>query len=245
MALTSTTYKAIIVTILLSTAVVFLGFTLHINKKSELIAETYYNLEPEDLDKEKPKEELQDIIESLDKLLSSSTNQAYNETKIYKASSDKAFNERLEEIQNRNTTDNSPENNQTESASTTNENVLNSENNTTFSDINNLISEKKRASTGANTNINTNSSISYSLTNRTKINIPPPVYLCEKAGKIIVNITVNSKGYVVDAYYNNASSSNDGCLVDHALEYAKAAKFNADASKKSQLGSITFYFKGK
>jgi len=52
MALTSNTYKALIATTLLSSAVVFLGFTMHINKKSEFIAETFYDLEPENLEDE-------------------------------------------------------------------------------------------------------------------------------------------------------------------------------------------------
>jgi len=244
MALTSNTYKALIATTLLSSAVVFLGFTMHINKKSEFIAETFYDLEPENLEDESPQEELEDIIESLDKLLSESTNQAYNETKKYEAPDDKAFNERLEEIQNRNNPDNNPEASETETSSS-GQSKTDTEDNSEFSKINDLISEKKRAAASGEINVNKNSSISYSLTNRTKTHIPPPVYLCQKGGKIIVNITVNSNGIVTDAYFNNASSSKDGCMVDHALEYAKAARFNADASKNSQLGSITFYFKGK
>ena len=61
----------------------------------------------------------------------------------------------------------------------------------------------------------------------------------------MVNITVNASGDVTDAYVNNSSTSSNECLIDHALEYAKEARFNADASKPSQLGSITFYFIGK
>ena len=44
---------------------------------------------------------------------------------------------------------------------------------------------------------------------------------------------------------NSSSSSENGCLIDHALEYAKASKFNRDPKKASQIGTITFLFQGK
>lgn len=245
MAITRNTYKALIATTLLSTAVLFLGFTMHINKKSEFITETLYNLEPEKLEEAPKQEKLEDIIESLDKLLSKSTNLAYNETKEYDATDDEIFNESLEEIENDNSTENAPEALENKSSSTANQSKTTTKDNTAFSEINKLISEKKQSSSGVSNNVNKNSSISYSLTNRIKIYISPPIYLCQKAGKIVINIMVNSKGIVTDTYFNNSSSSKDGCMVDHALEYAKTARFNADTSKNSQLGSITFYFKGK
>lgn len=232
------TYKALIATTVLSTAVVFLGFTLHIKKKSELVAETFYDMEPEAFEEEKL-EELADIIKSLDNL--SSTNQAYNETKKYEAIEDKAFEERLEEIRNRNNPENNPESetsNDADSKSTLSENETDA-----FDNIKDIIS--KRAQTSSPGTVNKNSSISYSLVNRTKVDIPPPIYLCESGGVIIINITVNANGNVTSATYNNASSTNNGCLVDHALEYAKASKFNRENNKSSQLGTITFAFKGK
>ena len=63
--------------------------------------------------------------------------------------------------------------------------------------------------------------------------------------KIVINITVNASGKVIGTNYNNASSSGNQCLIEHALEYAKKAQFNTDASKASQIGTITFYFQGK
>ena len=93
--------------------------------------------------------------------------------------------------------------------------------------------------------VNSKSTISFSLVNRKKVYIPIPVYLCEMGGKIVVNITVNAKGKVTDAYLNSSSSTSNECLTEHALEYAKNSQFSADATKKSQIGSITFYFIGK
>ena len=241
---TANTYKAMIATTLVSTVVVFLAFTLHLKKQSKLISETYYEMEPETIEEEE-KEELQEILESLDNLLNTpSTNQAYNENNN---ELDKAFEEQLEDIRNRN-------NNETVSQETTESNdessssgaSTNEEEVETFDNINDIIaktSEKKRAPSSNTTN--KNSSISYSLVNRTKIDIPPPIYLCEMGGKVVINITVDNEGNVTDANYNYASTTDNGCLVDTALEYAKASLFNSDTSKPSQIGTITFIFKGK
>ena len=92
---------------------------------------------------------------------------------------------------------------------------------------------------------NKNSSISYSLVDRTHTFLPTPVYLCEFGGKIVINVKVNNQGKVTEVYVNSSSASSNGCLIDSALEYAKASTFNNDATKFSQLGTITFYFKGK
>ena len=63
---TANTYKAMILTTVLSTVVVFLTFTLHLKQQSKLISETFYDMEPEEIVEEKEKEELKDILESLD-----------------------------------------------------------------------------------------------------------------------------------------------------------------------------------
>lgn len=77
-------------------------------------------------------------------------------------------------------------------------------------------------------------------------NNPIPIYLCEIGGKIVVNITVDHMGRVKSTAINTAaSSSTNECLTDHALEYAQKARFTSDASKSSQIGTVTFFFKGK
>jgi len=241
---TANTYKAMIITTLLSSAVVLLGFTIHIKKKSELVTETFYELEPETLDEEE-KEKLEDILKSLDNLLNTSTNEAYNESNDDEFE-DKAFEERLEEIRNRNNPENNPDQSETTNESSSTKTSSNENEANAFNEINDIIaktSEKKRAPSANGGN--KNSSISYSLVERTKIDIPPPIYLCETGGKVVINITVNSEGDVTNAYYNNASTTDNGCLVDHALEYAKASKFNSSSSNPSQIGTITFMFKGK
>jgi TonB family protein len=112
-----------------------------------------------------------------------------------------------------------------------------------FDNVNSVL--KKQQRNISQQSVNKESSMHYSLVNRTHKYLPTPVYLCESGGKIVVNITVNSLGKVTNSSINEAASIDNQCLKDHAIEYANNARFSADASKKSQLGSITFYFEGK
>ncbi|MFK2818772.1 hypothetical protein U0L90_01490 [Flavobacteriaceae sp. LMIT009] len=243
----SNTYKALIATTLVSTFVLYLGFTVHIKKKSELVAETFYEVEPETVEEEE-KEELEDILKSLDNLMSKpATNQAFNETNNYEneAQNDREFEEQMEAIKNRTSIEElkaSQENNYlTASKSSSNKN-----NSSAFGNINDIVNKRLESQKEANSGgVNKNSSVSYSLVDRMHTFLPTPIYLCETGGKIVVNIKVNHEGNVIDAYINGSSSSENGCLIDHALEYAKASKFNRDPKKASQLGTITFLFQGK
>ena len=85
--------------------------------------------------------------------------------------------------------------------------------------------------------------ISYYLSGREAVaELPNPVYTCEESGKVVVNITVDDQGRVIETSYNKASSSTaNGCLIDNAIYYARKARFNKD-SKNKQLGTITYLF---
>ncbi|HLT33621.1 MAG TPA: hypothetical protein VKZ98_07525, partial [Aquaticitalea sp.] len=99
--------------------------------------------------------------------------------------------------------------------------------------------------TGANSSANRNSSVSYSLKGRKDEHLPPPVYLCEESGKIVINISVNSSGAVTDTSVNRAATtSTNECLIDSALEYANNARFSS-AAHANQIGTITYIFVGK
>lgn len=89
--------------------------------------------------------------------------------------------------------------------------------------------------------------ITYSLINRiVNGEIPNPVYTCPEGGKVVINITVNATGDVVEVSPNAASSTTTNeCLIGNALYYAKNTKFNANLQKKSQIGTITYLFQGK
>jgi len=88
------------------------------------------------------------------------------------------------------------------------------------------------------------SSISFSLKGRRAVKIPNPVYTCDVAGKIVINISVDANGYVIDTSLNKGSStSGNECLVERAMEYAAGARFSKLAGKNEQPGTITYYFR--
>ena len=243
----SNTYKALIITALLSTAVILLGFTIHIKKKSKLVAETFYEMDAEAVEEEE-KEELEDILKSLDNLMATpATNQAFNETKTYENDKavDEAFEEQMEAIKNRTSIEELKAANQDNNVLTASNSESNKDKSSAFGSINDIVSKRLKSQKNADNSANKNSSVSYSLVDRLHTFLPTPIYLCEQGGKIVVNITVNHEGNVVDAYINASSSSENGCLIDHALEYAKESKFNKNPKKASQLGTITFLFRGK
>ncbi|WP_299398511.1 energy transducer TonB [uncultured Gelidibacter sp.] len=254
-------HKALIITTLISGTLVLAMFAIGIKKHADVVAESYYELPPP------PTPEEQKILEemAMNDPNISETNKAYNSANDFK--------EIMKNFKSVNTNEQNEDSKQTETEDTeTPEEVTDVKNTTSvedhsitenelssYSKINNVIamrSAKKRESAKSNGNnstnklannssVNTNSSVSYSLVNRKDKHLPPPVYLCEDSGKVVINITVNASGEVIDAYVNNASTSKNACLVDSALQYANEARFSPDASKAKQIGSITYYFKGK
>ena len=116
---------------------------------------------------------------------------------------------------------------------------------TDFNSVNEILNKRSQSKNSKQSNLaNTNSSIYYSLEGRSDRSLPIPIYLCDAKGKIVVNITVNNNGTVINASISKSSTSKNACLKEHALEYAKEAKFD-NSSKPKQTGSITFEFKGK
>lgn len=254
-------HKALIITTLISITLILGMFAVGLKRQARAVAESYYEMPPA------PTPEEQKILEELamnDPNISE-TNKAYN--------SENDFKEVMKNFKSVNSNDFDKNSKQTETEDTevpeevtdaentpaaedhsVNENELSS-----YSKINDVIamrSAKKRESAKSNGNnttknlasnssVNTNSSVSYSLVNRADKHLPPPVYLCAESGKVVINITVNASGEVIDAYVNNSSTSKNACLIDSALQYANDARFSPDASKNKQIGSITYYFKGK
>lgn len=243
-------HKALIITILITGIIVFGMFSFHIKQQEDLIAETYFEIEPQTIEELKELQELQEMKEAL----ASNTNEAFNE--------DKEFKEMMRNFKSMaNSRDERAEKTEApaEDASQAQEDVLTSNSNYNSSK-NYAIKEQEKAALNRakdilamhspekkdkNQTSNKRSSVTFSLKGRSKVKLPPPVYLCEDSGKIVINVTVNSDGLVTKAYLNSSSSSDNQCLIDSALEYAKAAIFNADASQASQIGSITYYFQAK
>lgn len=244
-------HKALLITSLISGTLVLAMFSFNIKKKTEFISESYYELEPQTI------EELEKLerLKALEENSNPKTNQAFNEDEAFKemmrnfksVNSDD-INETSKEVSEpTEDTSEQPENlltsNTSNSTSSKNYALKETERNT-YSKANDILTMHSTTKDDKNSKSNANSSVSFSLSNRSKIKLPPPVYLCDQNGKIVVNITVNENGIVTDTYINTSSSTTNQCLIDHALEYAKNAVFSS-ANRKSQIGSITYYFQGK
>lgn len=231
-------HKALLITFFLSGTVVLSVFNLSLKKHSQLVSESYYEIEPE---KELTEEEIK-ILEALEKInnAKAETNNAFNENqkKNTFAQAYKTIAPPEDYVPKTNTISDGP-NTAHRKYADDQDSKLNEDELSKFSKVNELL--KKQKSEGNNSK----STISFSLKDRQKMFIPIPVYLCEEDGKIIVNITVNANGNVIDSYINSSSTSDNECLIEHALEYAKQSQFSTDASKPKQIGTITFYFIGK
>ncbi|WP_299337427.1 hypothetical protein [uncultured Psychroserpens sp.] len=244
-------HKALLITSLITGTLLLAMFSFHIKKKTEFIAESYYEIEPQTIEELEKLERLKALEEQEN--TSPKTNQAFNEDEEFKKIM-RNFKSVSNDIEDASETPETPSEDTSENPEdvlTSNETIgtskryaLNDEERKTFNKANDILAMHSSEKDDKNTKGNSSSSVSFSLSNRTKISLPPPVYLCEENGKIIVNITVNAKGIVTNTYINSSSSSKNQCLIDHALEYAKNARFSS-AERKSQIGSITYYFQGK
>lgn len=235
-------HKALAISLLITTSVVLSLFNFALIKQNETVAETLIDITPPDLFDETTPEK----IELKDN--SQKTNKGYNETKEYKHFA-QAFKpiappKDYDDPRLRDRTEKPSEAKET-SKTNANSNV-NNEELSSFESVSAILNKRKKASqqSSSETSTNKNSSIIYSLKGRTDTSLPIPIYLCETNGNIVVNITVNDFGEVISTAINSSSTSNNACLQKHALEFAKKAHFDA-SEKTSQIGTITFNFKGK
>lgn len=225
---------------------VFGMFSLHIKKQNPFIAESYYELEPQTVEELKKLEQLEALEKSL-----ATTNKAYNEDaefkelmKNFKSVSPNDFEKTTKTLEEDVSDEPDEFIRSTSSYNSSNAYSVKNDERNSFKKANDILamrSEEKRKNNGKSNAIST---LTYSLKGRDLLDYDTPRYLCEDSGKIVVNITVDSQGVVSDAYINTSSTTSNECLTEHALEYAKSVQFNS-ASTKSQIGSITFYFKGK
>lgn len=88
-----------------------------------------------------------------------------------------------------------------------------------------------------------NVTVSYDLENRNDVYLYIPAYLCEGGGQVVVNITVNRNGKVTAASVAGATNTSNQCMLDMAVQAAKATTFNTSASAPDkQRGTITYLF---
>lgn len=88
-----------------------------------------------------------------------------------------------------------------------------------------------------------NVTVSYDLENRNDVFLYIPAYLCEGGGQVVVNITVNRNGKVIAASVAGSTNTSNQCMLDMAIQAAKATTFNTSASAPDkQKGAITYLF---
>ena len=69
-----------------------------------------------------------------------------------------------------------------------------------------------------------------------------PRYNVDDYGTVVVNITVDSNGNVVNADIGRGTNTPSSTLRDEALKAAKSTKFNSISSANNQQGTITYKF---
>ncbi len=237
-------YKAGIITFLISGIVVLGMFSFQLKQNSKLITENFYEIEPEP---EITKED-QELFDALD---GKSTNKAFNEDQEYKemmrnfkTMSANDFERTTKALEEAKSSDITEETSISKSYANSNAYALNSEETESYKKLQEELNKRLENKKLADEHAKSKSTLTYSLTGRIMQDYDIPRYLCETGGKIVVNITVNEKGIVTDASINGSSNSNNQCLINRALEYAKEALFDT-SSKTKQIGTITFMFKGK
>lgn len=231
-------HKALIITSLLFAILMLALYNLNLSTRNKKVSEMLIDLnqyklaEKEEKEPEKPQEQPRENQRKIQ------TNQAFNEDKETREAD---FKNQLDKIF---------EKNSAEQEEAENENTEGSEGNYAVNKKNS--EEKKDRSDGDNSSELASqksaaydySSISFSLKGRRAVKIPNPVYTCDTAGKIVVNITVDANGYVIDTSINKGSStSSNECLTGQALEYAAGARFSKLSGRNSQPGTITYHFR--
>ncbi|HSI71405.1 MAG TPA: hypothetical protein VK941_14305 [Gillisia sp.] len=231
-------HKALIITFLIF-GILLLGlynFNLsNSNQKARefLVDLDNYRLE-EQVDQEPEPEEVEQQQETRPSM---QTHRAFNEEQEAR---NENFDQQLNEILDRNSADQEETSDNEAESSSGDYNIANTprERPQQRSDGDNTSNETSTQSGGID-----NSSISFSLVGRSAVHIPNPIYTCDRAGKVVVNINVDAQGRVISTSLNKGSSTSTNlCLTENALEYAAGAVFSRLPGRNSQPGTITYYF---
>ena len=75
--------------------------------------------------------------------------------------------------------------------------------------------------------------------------LPMPVYNVQEEGRVVVTITVNPAGQVIQTSINKRTNTANATLRKAAEDAARKARFNTVDGVNNQTGTITYYFKLK
>lgn len=237
-------YKPEIITFLLTGILVLGMFSIELKQQGELITESYYEIEPEP-------EKVDLSEEKLENLNNPSSDKAFNEDEEYKelmrnfkTISANDFEETTKALEATKEENIEEEISETKTVSSNMGYALNAKESESYKKLQQKLNKRLDNIKVADEHANSKSSLTYSLKGRVLEYYITPRYLCEEGGKIVVSIKVDAEGNVFEASVNGASNSNNQCLIDSAIDYAKTARFNT-SSRQNQLGTITFIFKAK
>ena len=107
-----------------------------------------------------------------------------------------------------------------------------------------VLDENTEQNDNASLGADVSATASFILKGRYDLELPAPSYICRKEGVVVVNIKVSQKGNVKTVSVNTSgTNTNNECLINEALSYAKKARFNQDFNaNSSQSGTIQFVF---
>ncbi len=85
--------------------------------------------------------------------------------------------------------------------------------------------------------------VKYNLPGRYAVDLVIPIYKCEGSGTVVVKMTVDREGKVVNAMIDPVRSADSPCMHTTALNAVRRSRFNPDPdAPESQQGTVTFYF---
>lgn len=229
--------KALIITVLLFSILFLVLLNIHLSNSKKNRTTTLINLESYQPEKPDAQEKPEPVEKKPSNPNNLKTHHAFNENEAEKQEN---IDTRLDEIFNKNAAKSEASNEEEE---TRNTGDLDIDKSTSEKAIKDSQGKELSEETSFQPGSMKNSSISFSLLGRNAVVIPNPVYTCDTAGTIVVNITVNAEGLVTKTAINKASSSSTNeCLVRKALAYASDAVFSKLAGRNAQLGTITYKF---
>jgi TonB family protein len=231
-------HKALIITLLIFGILILGLYNFNLSNSNQKAREFLVDLDNYRLEEQaEPEPEPEEAEQQPQTRPSMQTHRAFNEEQEAR---NENFDQQLNEILDRNSA-NREESSENEAESSSGDyNIANTPRKKPQqrSDGNNTSNETSTQSGGID-----NSSITFSLVGRSAVHIPNPIYTCDRAGKVVVNITVDAQGRVTSTSLNKGSStSSNQCLTENALQYAAGAIFSQLQGRNSQPGTITYYF---
>ncbi len=95
---------------------------------------------------------------------------------------------------------------------------------------------------GANTGIGGYGEFSLAGRSLGQGGLPRPAYSIQEEGKIVIDITVDTKGNVILATIGKGTNIDNATMRKSAVDAAKKAKFNTISGSENQTGTITYKY---